>query len=121
VFDSHAPQRYTAGDTIRIGLHLHDESSVGEVVGLFVHSANPDAQITLRGNGGGQQRTTVSIDAVVGDDTQPGQYFCKYVHAHDDYGNHSVLHPDIVFYVDQRPSVEEQGPELEGWGFLPES
>lgn len=112
------PQRYSAGERITLGIELHDDSGIYDVTGLFVHSDNPKAVITLPGYGGGAQHATVYIQNVVTTNTPPGQYLCKYIQAQDGRGNYSTLHPNITFYVDQQPTpIDGQGPQLEGWGF----
>jgi len=115
--DGQAPQRYSANERIVIGIELHDDSGIHDVTGLFVHSENPNAAITMPGYGGGAQRATVYIQNFVTTNTPPGQYICKHVQAQDGRGNLSTLHPDITFYVDQQPVPDDQGPELKGWYF----
>src|SRR4051812_35321460 len=111
-------QRYSAGERILVRIDLHDDSGIYDVTGLFVHSDNPNAVITLPGYGGGAQRATVYIQNFVTTNTPPGQYVCKYIQAQDGRGNYSTLHTDISFCVDQQTaSVDNQGPELNGWGF----
>src|SRR4051812_27639090 len=111
-------QRYSAGERILVRIDLHDDSGIYDVTGLFVHSDNPNVVITLPGYGGGAQQATVYIQNFVTTNTPPGQYVCKYIQAQDGRGNYSTMHPDISFYVDQRSApVDDQGPELEGWGF----
>ncbi len=116
--DGQDQQRYSAGERIVVSIELHDDSGIYDVTGLFVHSDNPNAVITLPGYGGGAQRTTVYLQNVVTTNTPPGQYVCEYIQAQDGKGNRSTLHPDITFYVDQQTTpVDDQGPELKGWGF----
>ena len=116
--DGQDPQRYSAGERVTLGIELHDDSGIYDVTGLFVHSDNPNAVITLPGYGRGAQHTTVYIQNVVTTNTLPGQYVCKYIQAQDGRGNRTTLHPDIAFYVDQQhTAVDDQGPQLEGWGF----
>src|ERR671917_1792378 len=113
-----APQRYSAGERISIGIDLHDDSGIYGVWAFFVHSDNPNAVITLPGYAGGAQRATVYVQNVVVTNTTPGQYVCKYIQAQDGKGNYSTLHPDITFYVEQQTaSIDAQGPELDGWVF----
>lgn len=113
-----APQRYSAGERISIGIDLHDDSGIYGVWALFVHSDNPNVVITLPGYAGGAQRATVYVQNVVVTNTPPGQYVCKYIQAQDGKGNYSTLYPDITFYVEQQTaSIDAQGPELDGWGF----
>src|SRR5215212_6613127 len=116
--DGEAPPRYSAGERISIGIELHDDRGIYDVTGFFVNSDNPNAVITLPGYGGGAQRATVYVQNVVVTNTPPGQYVCEYIQAQDGKGNYSTLRPDITFYVDQHSApVDDQGPELEGWGF----
>jgi len=116
--DGHDSHRYSAGERITIGLELHDDSGIYDVTGHFVHSDNPNAVITLPGYGGGARRATVYVQNFVTTNTPPGQYVCEYVQAQDGKGNYSILHPDITFCVDQQTApLDDQGPELEGWGF----
>lgn len=116
--DDQEPQRYSAGERISVRIELQDDSGIYDVTALFVHSDNPNAVITLPGYGGGAQQATVYIQNFVTTNTPPGQYVCKYVQAQDGRGNYSVLHPDISFCVEQQAaSVDDQGPELKGWGF----
>jgi hypothetical protein len=116
--DGQDQQRYSAGQRVTLGIELHDDSGIYDVTGLFVHSDNPNAVITLPGYGRGAQHATVYIQNVVTTNTLPGQYVCKYIQAQDGRGNRSTLHPDITFYVDQQHTpVDDQGPQLEGWGF----
>jgi|SRR5215210_3479348 len=116
--DGQEQQRYSAGERISVRIELQDDSGIYDVTALFVHSDNPNAVITLPGYGGGAQRATVYIQNFVTTNTPPGQYVCKYIQAQDGRGNYSTLHPDISFCVDQHTaSVDDQGPELNGWGF----
>ncbi len=116
--DGQDPQRFSAGERILIGLELHDDSGIYDVTGLFVHSDDPNAVITLPGYGGGAQQATVYVQNFVTTNTPPGQYVCEYIQAQDGKGNYSILHPDITFYVDQQTAlVDDQGADLEGWGF----
>jgi hypothetical protein len=115
--DDQNPQSYSAGQRIIIGIELYDDSGIYDVTGLFVHSDNPNAAVTLSGYGGGAQQATVYLQNVVVTNTPPGQYVCEYIQAQDGRGNRSMLHPDIAFYVDQSAPVEDQGPELKGWDF----
>jgi hypothetical protein len=111
-------QRYSAGERISVGIELHDDSGIYDVTALFVHSDNPNTIITLPGYGGGARQATVYIQNFVTTNTPPGRYVCKYIQAQDGRGNYSVLHPDISFCVDQQTaSVDNQGPEINGWGF----
>ncbi len=116
--DGQDPQRYSAGERILIGIDLYDDSGIYDVTGIFVHSENPDAVITLPGYGGGARQATVYVQNFVTTNTPSGQYVCKYIQAQDGRGNYSTLHPDISFYVDRRfAPTDDQGPELEGWSF----
>ena len=116
--DGQDQQRRSAGERIVICVELEDDSGIYDVTALFVHSDNPNAEITLCGYGGGAQRATVYIQNVVTTNTPPGQYRCEYIQAQDGRGNLSTLHPDITFYVDQEfAPVDDQGPELKGWSF----
>jgi hypothetical protein len=118
--ETQAPQRYSAGERVWIGIELHDASGLYGVTGLFVQKDNPNTEITLQGYGEGAQRATVYIQNVVTTNTPPGQYHCKYIQAQDGRGNYSTLYPDITFYVDQQSIlVDDRGPELKGWNFLP--
>ena len=111
-------QRYSAGERISVRIDLQDDSGIYDVTALFEHSDNPNAVITLPGYGGGARRATVYIQNFVTTNTPPGQYVCKYIQAQDGRGNYSVLHPDISFCVEQHTaSVDDHGPELNGWGF----
>jgi hypothetical protein len=116
--DGQEQQRYSAGERISVRIDLQDDSGIYDVTALFEHSDDPNAIITLPGYGGGAQRATVYIQNFVTTNTPPGQYVCKYIQAQDGRGNYSVLHPDISFCVEQHTaSVDDQGPELNGWGF----
>jgi hypothetical protein len=110
--------RYFAGERISVGLELQDDSGIYDVTALFVNSDNPNAVLTLPGYGGGVRRATVYLQNFVTTNTLPGQYVCKYIQAQDGRGNYSTLHPEISFYVDtQTASVDDEGPELQGWSF----
>jgi hypothetical protein len=114
-------QKYSPGERITLGIELADENGIYDVTGRFVHSDNPKVHMTLPGYGEGAQRATVCIQNVVTTNMQPGQYVCEYIQAQDGNGNYSVLHPDITFYVEhQNASIDEQGPQLNGWSFLPQ-
>jgi hypothetical protein len=116
--DGQTPQSYSAGERVSVGIELQDDSGIYDVTALFVHSDNPNAVITLPGYGGGAQQATVYIQNFVTTNTVPGLYLCKYIQAQDGRGNYSTLHPDISFCVNQQTaSVDDQGPELKGWGF----
>lgn len=116
--DGQDSQRYSAGERVLIGIELRDDSGIYDVTAFFVHSDDPNAVITLPGYGGGARQATVYIQNFVTTNTPPGQYVCEYVQAQDGRGNYSTLHPDISFYVDQQSApVDDQGPEMGGWGF----
>ena len=116
--DGSDQQRYSAGERISVGVALQDDTGIYDVTALFVHSDNPNAVLTLPGYGGGARQATVYIQNFVTTNTLPGQYVCKYIQAQDGRGNYSTLHPDISFYVDQQTaSVDDEGPELQGWNF----
>jgi hypothetical protein len=116
--DGQDPQRYSAGERILIGIELCDDSGIYDVTSIFVHSEDPNAVITLPGYGGGARQATVYVQNFATTNTLPGQYVCKYIRAQDGKGNYSILHPDIRFYVDRQfAPADDQGPELEGWGF----
>jgi hypothetical protein len=116
--DGSDQQRYSAGERISVGVALQDDTGIYDVTALFVHSDNPNAVLTLPGYGGGARRATVYIQNFVTTNTLPGQYVCKYIQAQDGRGNYSTLHPDISFYVDEQTvSVDDEGPELQGWNF----
>ncbi len=116
--DAQDPQRYCAGERILIGIDLYDDSGIYDVTGIFVHSEDPNSVITLPGYGGGARQATVYVHNFVTTNTLPGQYVCKYIRAQDGKGNYSILHPDIRFNVDRQfAPTDDQGPELEGWGF----
>ena len=112
------PPRYSAGERISVGVELQDDSGIYDVKAQFVNSDDPNTVITLPGYGGGAQQATVYIQNFVTTNTLPGQYVCKYLQAQDGRGNYSILHPDISFYIDQHTaSVDDEGPELQGWSF----
>ena len=114
-------QRYSPGERITLSIELEDDNGIYDVTARFVHSDNPKVHITLPGYGEGAQSATVCIQNVVTTNTLPGQYVCEYIQAQDGKGNYSVLYPEISFYVDQQTtSVDDQGPQLKGWSFLPE-
>lgn len=116
--DGQDSQRYSAGERIMLGIDLYDDSGIYDVTAIFVRSDDPKAYITLPGYGGGAQQATIYLQNVVTTNTPPGEYHCKYIQAQDGRGNYSTLHPDITFYIDQHPaSVEDQGPQLQGWSF----
>jgi hypothetical protein len=116
--DGSDQHRYSAGERISVGVALQDATGIYDVTALFVHSDNPNAVLTLPGYGGGARQATVYIQNFVTTNTLPGQYVCKYIQAQDGRGNYSTLHPDISFYVDkQTASVDDEGPELQGWNF----
>ncbi|MDQ3834942.1 MAG: hypothetical protein M3315_15255 [Actinomycetota bacterium] len=114
-------QRYSPGERITLNIELEDENGIYDVTGRFVHSDDPKAHITLPGYGEGAQNAKVCIQNVVTANTLPGQYVCEYIQAQDGKGNYSVLRPDITFYVEhQSAPVDDQGPQLKGWSFLPQ-
>ena len=116
--DGSVQQKYSAGERISVGVALQDDTGIYDVKALFVHSDNPNVVLTLPGYGGGARQATVYIQNFVTTNTLPGQYVCKYIQAQDGRGNYSTLHPDISFYVDQQTaSVDDEGPELQGWNF----
>jgi hypothetical protein len=119
--DGQEPKRYSPGERITIGIELYDDNGIFYVAGRFAHADYPKVHITLVGYGGGKRHTTVYIQNVVVTNTLPGQYVCEYVEAQDGRGNCSVLHPNITFYVEQQSAlVDDQGPQLKGWCFLPQ-
>jgi len=114
-------QRYSPGERITLSIELEDENGIYDVTGRFVHSDHPNIHMTLPGYGEGAPRATVCMQNVVTTNTLPGRYVCEYIQAQDGKGNYSVLYPDISFYVDQQSaSLDNEGPQLKGWGFLPE-
>ncbi len=116
--DGSDQHRYSAGERISLGVELQDDSGIYDVRALFVHSDNPNVVLTLPGYGGGARRATVYVQNFVTTNTLPGRYVCEYVQAQDGRGNYSTLHPDISFHVDQQTaSVDQKGPELQGWSF----
>ncbi len=116
--DGSDQQRYSAGERISVGVELQDDTGIYDVTALFVHSDNPNAVLTLPGYGGGARRATVYIQNFVTTNTLPGRYVCEHVQAQDGRGTYSTLHPDISFHVDQQTaSVDQKGPELQGWSF----
>src|SRR5919112_815247 len=116
--DGSDQQSYRAGERISVGVELQDDSGIYDVTALFVHSDNPNAVLTLPGYGGGARRATVYIQNFVTTNTLSGQYVCEYIRAQDGRGNYRTFNPDISFYVDQQTaSVDDEGPELQGWNF----
>jgi hypothetical protein len=116
--DGSDQHRYSAGERISLGVELQDGSGIYDVRALFVHADNPNVVLTLPGYGGGARRAMVYLQNFVTTNTLPGRYVCEYVQAQDGRGNYSTLHPDISFHVDQQTaSVDQKGPELQGWSF----
>jgi hypothetical protein len=116
--DGSDQHRYFAGERISVGLELQDDSGIYDVTALFVNSDNPNAVLTLPGYGGGVRRATVYLQNFVTTNTLPGQYVCKYIQAQDGRGHYRTFHPDISFFVDRwTTSVDDEGPELQGWSF----
>ena len=119
---------FYSGEQIRIELELHDESGVGQVLGVFTH-ADPGAfsredpasgyeDLQLRGSGEGQAKARIVISATVSEEVASGEYICRYVQAYDMRGNLQMIHPhpEIRFRVDNDPE-DREGPRLRGWRF----
>jgi hypothetical protein len=100
--DPRAQQRFSAGDTISIGMDFEDENGVEEVYLLFVNTENYKYTVGLRAYGGGSTRLKTSVQAPAASDLAPGEYRCKYIHVRDVHGNYAVSYPDqlINFWVD---------------------
>jgi hypothetical protein len=119
---------FYSGEQIRIELELHDESGVGQVLGVFTHvdpgafsaedPASGYADVQLRGSGEGQAKARVVISATVSAEVASGEYVCRYVQAYDMRGNLQTIHPhpEIRFRVDNEPE-DREGPRLGGWRF----
>jgi hypothetical protein len=119
---------FYSGEEIRIDLELHDESGVGNVLGVFAHEdpgafsredpASGYEDVQLRGSGEGQTKATVVISATVGEEVASGEYVCRYVQAYDLRGNYRTIHPrpEIRFRVDNDPG-DREGPQLSDWRF----
>ena len=119
---------FYSGEQIRIELELHDESGVGQVLGVFTHvdpgafsaedPASGYADVQLRGSGEGQAKARVVISATVSTEVASGEYVCRYVQAYDMRGNLQTIHPhpEIRFRVDNEPE-DREGPRLGGWRF----
>jgi hypothetical protein len=119
---------FYSGEQIRIELELHDESGVGQVLGVFTHvdpgafsaedPASGYADVQLRGSGEGQAKATVVISATVSAEVASGEYVCQYVQAYDMRGNLQTIHPhpEIRFRVDNEPE-DREGPQLRDWRF----
>lgn len=109
VLDPRQPQRFTDGDTIRIGIEFQDQSGVDEVYALFVNAQDQKHTIGLRGNGDGGTRLRISLEAQEKANLVPGEYRCSYIHVRDVHGNYVVSYPDlpIGFLVDKTSEAYE--------------
>jgi hypothetical protein len=100
--DLSAQKRFSAGDTISIGMDFEDENGVDEVYVLFVNTENYKHTVGLRAYGGGSTRLKTSVQAPAASDLAPEEYRCEYIHVRDVHGNYAVSYPDqsINFWVD---------------------
>lgn len=94
-------RRFSAGDTISIGMDFEDDSGVDEVYMHFVNTENSKHTVGLRANGEGRTYLKTSVEAPAASDLAPGEYRCHYIHLRDVHGNYTVSYPEqnINFWV----------------------
>ncbi len=120
---------YTIDDVIRLPIVLKDEDGVAHVRAIFRRmlrggnigppSLDPDDQVELRGNGGGQQHATVEVTLKVQDTHIPGDYLCVAIQVYDSQDNMQMIKnpsPSRVFRLVGAGNRDEQKTEFLGWG-----
>jgi len=104
------------GDTVRIELHVQDDSGVSLVEVRFRNESVESVKsiyrsVTLENDAD----AFVVIDLYVGDELSPGEYVCEYVALTDGKGNKSLYAaPGIEFRV-EGSAEEGRGPTLLDW------
>jgi hypothetical protein len=122
-------ETYTIDDVIRVPIVLKDEDGVAHVRAIFRRkrraggigppSLDPDDMVELRGNGRGQERSTVEVTLKVRDEHIPGDYLCVALQVYDSRGNMVMIKnptPSKVFRLVGAGNRDEQKTEFLGWG-----
>lgn len=120
---------YTIDDEIRVPITLSDEDGVAHVRAIFrrlrtaseigPRGLDPDDVLELRGNGGGEKKTTVEVSLRVADGHTPGEYLCTAIQAYDRQDNMEMIKnptPSRLFRIVDERKVNDQKMEFLGWG-----
>lgn len=123
------PETYTMDEVIRVPIRLKDEEGVGYVRAIFrrMHrpgnlgprGLDPENTLELRGNGGGEQETTVETTLKVRDEHEPGDYLCVGIQVYDADGNMVMIEnpsPSRIVRLVDLGSKDDRKTEFLGWG-----
>ena len=127
--DRTEPETYNIDDTIRVPIVLGDEDGVAHVRAIFrrmrqpgnlgPRGLDPDDTLELRGNGGGQKRTTMQTTLEVRDEHEPGDYLCVAIQAYDTEDNMVMIEnpkPSRLFRIVDLGGRDDHKTEFLGWG-----